>query len=231
LDGSRLLAPLKPWEVSRPKARWLVAAGSFAFHLGVLAAAIFGGLALDSSLHKKGQVLRVDAASTNADVMPRLEIRLINPITQLALTEIKDQSSAGPIASNRAKQAASIPVKPKKVQLDEDASEQGVEANARPLTSLMIAADLIPPQVTRLKARIWIDATGLADRVELLTKLEDEFAEKLIIQAILDAIYIPAEKNGQTVASVAVLEFGRGEAENVVPLFDASPVVTPTSAH
>jgi hypothetical protein len=231
LDGSRLLAPLKTWEVARPRARWFVAAGSFALHAGVLTAIVFGGLALDSAIHRKGQVVRIDSAAINADVKPRLEVRLINPVTQLALAQVQEQSSAGPIASNSAKQASSIPVKPKKVQLVEDASEQGVEANARPLTSLMIAADLIPPQISRLKARIWIDATGLAARVELLTKLDDEYAEKLIIEAILDAIYIPAEKDGQTVASVAVLEFGRGEAEYAVPLFNASSVVTPTSAH
>lgn len=226
-----MLAPLKTWEAARPKARWFVAAGSFALHAGVLAAVILGGLALDSAVHRKGQVMRIDSASINADVKSRLEVRLINPVTQLALAQVKEQVSAGPIASSKAKQAASVPVKPKKVQIEEDASEQGVEANARPLTSLMIAADLIPPQITHLKARIWINATGLADRVELLTKLDDEFAEKLIIQAILDAIYIPAEKDGQTVASVAVLEFGRGEAEYAVPLFNASSVVTPTSAH
>jgi hypothetical protein len=231
LDGARLLAPLTHWEAPRPKARWLVAAGTFALHAGVLAAVALGGLALDSAVHHKGQIVRIDSASINADVKTRLEVRLINPATQLALAEVKEQSSTGPIASNKAKQAASIPVKPKKIQLEEDASEQGVEANAKPLTSLMIAADLIPPQISRLKARIWIDATGLADRVELLTKLDDEFAEKLIIQAIMDAIYIPAERNGQTVASVAVLEFGRGEAEYATPLFEASPVVTPTSAH
>ncbi len=231
MDGSRLLAPLKAWEASRPKARWLVAAGSFALHAGVVAAVIFGGLAIDSAIHRKGQIMRIDSASINADVKPRLQVRLINPATQLALAEVKEQTSAGPIASNNAKQAASVPVKPKRVQIEEDASEQGIEANARPLTSLMIAADLIPPQITRLKARIWIDATGLANKVDLLTKLDDEYAEKLIIQAILDAIYIPAEKDGQTVASVAVLEFGRGEAEYAVPLFEASSVVTPTSAH
>jgi hypothetical protein len=231
MDGSRLLAPLKTWEAARPRARWFVAAGSFALHAGVLAAIAFGGLALDSAIHRKGQVIRMDSASINVDVKPRLEVRLLNPVTDLALAQVQEQSSAGPIASNRAKQAASVPVKPKKVQLEEDAIEQGIEANARPLTSLMIAADLIPPQISRLKARIWIDATGLAVRAELLTKLDDEFAENLIVQAILDAIYIPAEKDGQTVASVAVLEFGRGEAEYAVPLFDASPVVTPTSAH
>jgi hypothetical protein len=226
-----LLAPLKTWEQARPKARWLVAAGSFALHLSVVAAIVYGGIALDSAFHRKGQVARIDTASTSLSVKPRLEVRLINPVTDLALAQVQEQSSAGPIASSNAKQAASIPVKPKKVQLEDDASEQGIEANARPLTSLMIEADLIPPQISRLKARIWIDATGFAARVELLTKIDDEFAEKLIVQAMLDAIYIPAEKNGQTVASVAVLEFGRGEAEYAVPLFEASSVVTPTSTN
>ncbi len=231
MDRTRLLAPLNTWQTPRTKARWLFAAGSFALHAGVLAAVVWGGVALNNAVHRKGQLLRIDTVAAQADVKARLEVRLINPITHLALAAVKEQSSAGPIASNNAKQAASIPVKPKKVQVNEDASQQGIEVNARPLTSLMIAADLIPPQLTRLKARIWINATGLADRAELLTKLDDEYAEKLILEAILDAIYIPAEKDGQTVASVAVLEFGRGEAENAIPLFEASPVVTPSSTH
>lgn len=197
-------------------------------HLAVVAAVVWAGFETTSNFTKRGNPNRTDTLSSSLDPRPRLSIQLIPP-TQSIVERPAPQESAGPLASSKAADLASVPVKPQKFQEQIDAVTLGVEVNAKPLTGIMIGADLIPPQISRLKVRIWIDSVGLPEKAELLTQFNDPDAEKLILQAILEAIYIPAEKDGVTIASVAVLEFSRGEAEYSMPLTESSPVVTPSN--
>lgn len=224
---------LKPSAQFEPEkhsiARVVIGLGSAALHLAVVAAVVWAGIESTSNYTKRGNPNRTDTLSSSLDPRPRLSIKLIPP-TQSIVERPAPQESAGPLVSSKAADLASVPIKPQKFQEQIDAVTQGVEVSAKPLTGIMIGADLIPPQISRLKVRIWIDAVGLPEKAELITTFNDPEAEKLIIQAILESIYIPAERDGTTIASVAVLEFSRGETEYSMPLIESSPVVTPTPA-
>jgi hypothetical protein len=223
------LKPSAPFEIKKHSlARISIGAGSALLHLAVVAAVVWAGVETSSKYSKRGNPNRTDTLSSSLDPRPRLSIKLIAP-TQSLVERPAPQESAGPLVSSKAADLASVPVKPQKFQEQIDAVTLGVEVNAKPLTGIMIGADLIPPQISRLKVRIWIDSVGLPEKAELLTQLNDPDAEKLILQAILEAIFMPAEKDGVTIASVAVLEFSRGEAEYSMPLTESSPVVTPSN--
>jgi hypothetical protein len=214
------------WQGLNLNRRWRFSLLSLGLHAAV-GAAVLLEFSSSSPLVSRGTLSRVDAVSPRPAVKPVLEVRLIDRHSNENLIEQpKPQVSAGPIASDIPFQTASVPVKPKKIEFDADAATGGVETIARPLTPVLINPIYVPPQITELKARIWIDEAGLPERAELITQLMDPEAEEHIRSALMDAIYIPAEKGGKTVKSVAIVQLGRGAAEDLGPLLDAGSVVT-----
>jgi hypothetical protein len=139
--------------------------------------------------------------------------------------------AAGPIASQFGQTEASIAHRPKQLINELPASIAGTERVAKLLSGLIIDDAWIPPHLRSIRVKIWIDESGLATKAELLTELRDPEAEKVILAAILEAIYFPAEQDGKTIDSIAELEFARSEAEVVEGLIEPSSVVTPGSHH
>ncbi len=198
---------------------------------GALAAAITASTITETKTNPSriGSFKRVDSLSPRLHPQPTIDLKIID--LERGHTPQSPQFAAGPLVSSQALEKSSVPERPKKLQTEQEAQAAGAEVPAKPLTGLLIGPDWVPPQVTRLRARIWIDHVGIPTRAELLDPIGDPEAEKLIIEAMMAAIYIPAERGGVTVASVATFEFVRAEGDHHAPLVEQAPTKpTPLSA-
>jgi hypothetical protein len=121
------------------------------------------------------------------------------------------------MASQKAKEVSSIAHRPRELVNEPISQTVGAQSKARLMAGLILDENWIPSNTNSLKARIWIDQAGLATKVELLTSFDSNEAENLVIAALMQALYFPAEQDGHTIDSVAELEFTRTETAIVNP--------------
>ncbi len=193
----------------KSSARWLACAATGAVHLAALAAALGAFNPTIVAKPKLGATKAVTLISLN---LSPIQLTETVAVTQaLALTPIIVNRAAGPVASSNASEQVSIAHRPRQLVNESVSQTLGAQSKARLMAGLLLEESWIPASTNSIVARIWIDQAGLATKVELLTAIESEEAEKLVISALMQALYLPAQKDGQTIDSVAELEFTRTE--------------------
>lgn len=194
--------------------RWAVGLGVFSVHALVIA-----GLVVTNPMSRNqiGSKDRKDTVSKSLAYKQVLQLRIVQPDSVITVPSASKQA-AGPIASDTAPELSSAPIRPEKIQLRDDAQIRGVDVPARAITGLEFQANWVPAHVEVLRVKLWIDASGTPEQVELLSQLDDPESEELLKQAFLSAVFIPAERQGHTVASTAIFEFRRGSLAGNEPL-------------
>ena len=203
---------------------------SITLHIAVAASLLYFGQKPQDNKNANSAQKTVSVVSLHLNPQPMFAVAkplTIDPIGTLA---IKAQSAAGPIASSKAAEAVAIPSPPTNIRPEPIASLEGAETAPKLMGGVVIDDNLIPPNIGLLRAKIWIDEAGQATLVELLDDLKDDGASATIIAALMDALYIPAERGGKTVPSVALMQFSRSEVEFSMPLTEQSGVVTPNDS-
>lgn len=212
------------------KQKWRVGAGAFVsvgLHVAVAASLLMSSRHADINKASNAANKTISVVSLLLD--PHPTFATVKPLRTDTISTLSTQktSAAGPIASPKAQEAVALPSLPKNMQNEMVASVEGTEIAPKLLGGVMIDDNLIPPQIPSLRAKIWIDEAGQATQVELLDDIKDENASTIIIAALMDALYIPAQRDGKTVASIALMQFSRSDVEFSMPLTEPSSVVTP----
>ena len=213
--------------------KWHVGIGalvSISLHVAVAASLLYFGQKSNqkSPLHTAQKTVSVVSLYLNPQ--PTLAVAKPAKIDPLGSRAIEEQRAAGPLASAKATEAVSMPIVPTNIRVEPMAALEGNETAPKLLGGVVIDDNLIPPNMPSLRAKIWIDEAGQATQVELLDDIRDPNAIATITAALMDALYIPAERGGKTVASVALMEFSRSEVEFSMPLTEQSSVVTPNDS-
>ena len=210
--------------------KWRVGLGamiSISLHIAVAASLLWLGNDTNKKNNANAAQKTVSVVSLYLNPSPIFAVAKPAIVDSIGTLAIKEQNAAGPIASANATQAVSIASAPKNIRSEPMASLEGVETAPKLMGGVVIDDNLIPPNIPTLRAKIWIDEAGQATLVELLDDLKDADAAATIIAALMDALYIPAERGGKTVASIALMQFSRSEVEFSLPLTEQSGVVTP----
>ena len=210
---------------------WRVGFGAFvsiSLHVAVAASLLYFGQQEASNKKSSNSALKtISVVSLHLSPQPTFGVAKPARFDTISTAPVKAVNAAGPIASPHAAEAVALPSLPKNIQEQPIASIEGAEIGPKLLGGIVINDDLMPPNMASLRAKIWIDEAGQATLVELLDDLKDPDASATITSALMDALYIPAQRGGKTVASIAMMQFSRSEVEFTLPLTEHSSVVTP----